>query len=144
MEFVPPNNILTLTLWGKVTICLVHGKYGPESMSGLPDSGHSGQFWGHCSFSPLSLFLEPLEIVCIYVSLFDVLFARSSNWIHSATRKTILMFQEMVIFWNLGNGFWIYIFLMNLFFSDDVFVPQTIQIFCWSFFSSFSFRWQLP
>lgn len=68
-------------------------------MSGFTDSGHPAQFWGHCSFSPLSLFLEPLEIVYIYKSLFDVLFARSSDGIHSTTRKTILMFfQEMVIF----------------------------------------------
>lgn len=44
---------------------------------------------------PLSLFLE---IECIYVSLFDVRFAHNSDGIHSVTSKTILTFQEVVIF----------------------------------------------
>lgn len=45
------------------------------------------------SFSPLSLFLEPLEIICMCVSVFDLtLFAYSSDGIYTLGRKTILIF----------------------------------------------------
>lgn len=129
---LPPCSTPRLTLCGKVSICSVHGKYGPRSRTGLTNCGYSGQFWGHHFF--LWTPWDNMHI-CVWVYLILTLFAYSSDRIHTLARKTILIFQEIVIFWNLENGFFLdnVFFLMNVFSSEGVFVPQSFQIFCWSF-----------
>lgn len=85
------------------------GMYGSGSRRSLTDCGHTGLFGAHHCFFPLFLFLELLEIMCICVSLFNViLFAYSFNAIYAVTKKVNIL-RNNNFFWNLENRFFWYI-----------------------------------
>lgn len=92
------------------------GMYGSGSRRSLTDCGHTGLL-GHTIVFPSVLVLEPLEIKCICVSLFNViLFAyvlmQSMQW-----QKKVNILRNNNFFWNLENRFFWYIcFGESLFF----------------------------